>query len=86
MTRKLPKPYTEEGMKSPIRPKNGPDDRPLTPERIVQITQQRGEFRVSWRYRDVSLNRACRRLISTGFLRSVRSPTGEYVYIPRKMP
>jgi predicted transcriptional regulator len=51
----------------------------------VQIAKSKGEFRVTWHYRNDALNRACRRLVATGLLRrSRRGGGGVTIYEPAR--
>lgn len=54
----------------------------LMPWRIVDLAIAKGEFRVSWRYRDETLRRRCGKLRRNGWLRRVPSKAGEDVYEP----
>lgn len=54
-----------------------------TPERILQIAQSKGEFRVSLRWRDDWLRERCAKLRKDGKLRGGRRVIkGELVYYP----
>lgn len=63
---------------------DGLDDAPrksgLSDARIVKIAQQKGEFEVSWRYRDEPLVRQCKSLVLRGFLRKVSGKPGAHHY------
>lgn len=62
----------------------GPDvqDGALMPWKIVALAKQKGEFRVSWRYRDGRLARRCFKLKKQGWLKQLRCPAGEYIFVP----
>lgn len=53
----------------------------LTPERILQIIRSKGDFRVSWRYRDEWLIRRCEKMRRAGLIRRLRGVTGENLYV-----
>ena len=54
----------------------------LAPWKVVEIALAKGEFRVSWRYRDARLVRRCSKLRRQGWLRQVRCAPGEYLFKP----
>lgn len=57
------------------------DPKPMTPERIVAIARQKGEFRVSWQYRNDTLRRQCRKLCKLGLLKQRRCRPGEDLFV-----
>jgi len=54
----------------------------MTPERVVELAKIKGEFTVSWRYRDERLARMCFRLVDAGKLKKLRRGPGHYVFAP----
>lgn len=61
-------------------------DGALAPWKIVAIAQSKGEFRVSWRYRDERLMRRCNKLHRQGWLKRVRCAPGETLFAYRPEP
>ena len=65
-------------------PRHGPlvECGALAPWYILDIAMAKGEFRVSWRYRDARLLRRCAKLRRQGWLRQARCAPGEYLFVP----
>jgi hypothetical protein len=57
-------------------------DGALMPWKIVALAKQKGEFRVSWQYRNDRLRRRCFKLKKQGWLKQVRCPAGEDIFVP----
>lgn len=57
-----------------------------TPERILQIARQKGQFTVSLRYRDDWLRARCMKLKSAGLLVGGRRQDRELVFYPAALP
>jgi hypothetical protein len=55
---------------------------PPSNEQILAIAHRKGMFVVSWRYRDDSLRKRCRKLVRKGLLRRWRGPPGQDVFRP----
>ena len=74
----------QEAMNAPIRRPLCSDDKPMTPQRIIDIVKAKGEFTVTWHYRNDNLRRAVSRLCAAKVLWCKSNKRGEAVYVLHK--
>jgi hypothetical protein len=73
-----------DAMNVPIRRPWCSDDKPMTPAKIVAIVKAKGEFRVTWHYRNDNLRRVVSRLCAAKVLWCKSNRRGEAVYVLHK--
>ena len=76
----------EDAMNAPIRRPWCSDSKPMTPRKILEIAHSKGEFIVTWHYRNDNLRRAVSRLCAAKALWCKSNKRGEAVYVPYKKP
>jgi hypothetical protein len=73
------KPMNADAMAAPIKRPWCRDDKPMTPNRILQIAQSKGEFTVHrYMYRDDKMRATCQRMVANGMLKMV-GQSGEFL-------
>lgn len=75
-----------EDVRPPLQRGRDTEAGALMPWKIVEIARAKGEFRVSWRYRDERLMRRCHRLCKQKWLKRIYSGGGEDVFVYRQEP
>jgi hypothetical protein len=73
-----------DAMNAPIHRPLCADNKPMTPRRILDITKAKGEFVVTWHYRNDALRRVVSRLCAAKALWCKSSARGESVYVLHK--
>lgn len=71
----------EDAMSTPIHRPWCADTKPMTPRKILDIAAAKGEFVVTWHYRNDNLRRVVSRLCAAKALWCKSNKRGEAVYV-----